>query len=124
MPFWISVAIRQESEVAVLGCQVVLLVLLNWPPAFTPPILAQIRMGPDTAREEFWSRVHWPWQSIRREEEDNDEIRLTGDPSRTTSLASTAQSGWEKFVSPEAVRAWEEVVSPSAADAPPYLGEA
>jgi hypothetical protein len=92
VPFWIWVAIGQESEVAELGCRVVQLVLLNWPLAFIPPMLAQIRMGPDKAREEFWSRVRWPWQSIRRTKEDNDERRLTGDPSRNTSSASIAQS--------------------------------
>lgn len=128
MPFWISVAIRQESEVAVLGCQVVVLVLFNWPPAFTPLVLARIRMSPDAASEDFWSRVNFPWQSIRRKTEggddDDDEIALTNGSSRTTSLASTAHSGWEKALSPEAVRAWEQVASPSAANAPSHLGEA
>ncbi|GAB7336539.1 hypothetical protein MBLNU13_g09813t2 [Cladosporium sp. NU13] len=97
VPFWISVAIRQESEVAVLGCQVVVLVLFNWPPAFTPPMLAQIRMGPAEDREKFWGRVHWLWPSIRRKKVDNDERRLTGDPSRNTSSASIAQSIGQAF---------------------------
>jgi hypothetical protein len=99
----------------------VVLVLCNWPPAFTPPILARIKMGPVEEREEFWKRVNWPWHSTRRkiegEDDDDDEIALTKSPSRTTSLASTAHSGWEKTLSPEAVRAWDQVALPSAADA-------
>lgn len=81
-------------------------------------------MGPDTARKEFWSRVHWPWKSISCEIEGNDVIGLTDSPSRGTSLASTAQSGWEKVSPPEAIGAWDQVVSPSAADVLSYLGEA
>ena len=123
VPFWISVAIGQEREVAVLGCQVVQLVLFNWPPVFTPPVLAQIKMGPAEDREEFWGRVHWPWQSNscktegEEDDDDDDEVRLTDSPSRDTSLASTAQSSWEEVILPKAVHALDQAASPSAADA-------
>lgn len=96
VPFWISVAIRQEMEVAVLGCQVSQLVLLNWPPAFSPPMLAQIYMGPEKERKKFCSRVNWPWQSPALSQDD--QVTLIGISSPTTSLA--------KVASPEAVHAW------------------
>ena len=87
-------------------------------------MLAQIEMGPDTARKEFWSRVHWPLQSNScktrdddDDDDDDDEIRLTNSPSRGTSFASTAQSSWEEVVLPKGVHALDQAASPSAADA-------
>ena len=90
MPFWISVAIRQGREIAVLGCRVSQLILLHWPPAFSPPMLAQIYTGPEEARKAFLSRVHGPWESPAPLQDD--EIELTG------SLSRTASSVWTAFM--------------------------
>lgn len=77
-------------------------------------------MGPDTARKEFWGRVHWPLQSssckTRDDDDDDDGIRLTSSPSQGTSLASTATSSCEKIVLPKAVHALDQATSPSATD--------
>ena len=102
MPFWNSVAIQQDREVAVLGCQVCQLVLLNWPPVFSPPMLAQIHMGPEKAA--FWKRVNWPWESPALLQDD--EVMLTCSSSPTTSSAWTSHSGLASVVSPEAVYMW------------------
>lgn len=121
MPFWISVAIRQGREVAVLGCHVSQLVLLHWPPAFSPPMLAQIHMGSEWARKAFWSRVHWPWESPAPLHED--EVELTGSLSRTTSSVWTARSESVKIVTLEAARAWSQVAWSCPANTQSRLGE-
>jgi hypothetical protein len=122
VPFWISAAIPQEWELAVLGCQVSQLVLLNWPLAFSPPILAQIYTGPKKEREEFWSRVNWPWQSPALLQGDG--ATLIGSSSPTTSSVWTSQSRSASVVSSEAVQMWGKIVSSCSANAPSQLGEA
>jgi hypothetical protein len=101
VPFWISVVIRQERDLAVLGCQVSHLVFLNWPPAFSPPMLAQIYMGPEDGRMSFWRRMDWPWKSVVARQDD--EVELAGSSTRTTSFTSTARSGLVEIVSPKGV---------------------
>jgi hypothetical protein len=98
------VAISQERELAVLGCQVCQLVLLNWPPFFSPPMLAQIQMGPEKGKEVFWKRVNWPWESLALSQDD--EVTLIGSLSATKSSVWTAQSEPASVVSPEAVHMW------------------
>jgi hypothetical protein len=122
VPFWISAAIPQERELAVLGCEVSQLVLLNWPPAFSPPMLAQIYTGPEKERKEFWSRVNWPWQSPALLQGDG--ATLIGSSSPITSSVWTSQSRSASVVSLEAVQMWGKIVSSCSANAPSQLGEA
>jgi len=103
VPFWISVAIPQKRELAVLGCQVCQLVFLNWPPVFSPPMLAQIHMGPE--KRAFWKRVNWPWESPTLSQDD--EVTLTDSFTRTTSSIWTAHSESASIASPEAVHMWK-----------------
>jgi hypothetical protein len=101
VPFWISVVIRQERELAVLGCQVSHLVLLNWPPAFSPLMLAQIYMGPEDGRKAFRRRMGWSWESVVARQDD--EVELTGSSTSTTSFTSIALGGLVDIVFPKAV---------------------
>lgn len=107
--------IRQEKELAVLGCQVSHLVLLNWPPAFSPPMLAQIYMGPEDGRKAFRRRMGWSWESVVARQDD--EVELTGSSTRTTSFTSTARSGLVEIVSPKAVYPWSQAASSHPGDA-------
>jgi hypothetical protein len=118
VPFWISVVIRQEQGLVVLGCQVSVLVLCNWPPAFTPLVLARIDMGPETARKAFWRRMDWPWKKSAVAQQDDDEAELTGYSSRATSLASTARNTLAEVVSSKTVYPRSQVASSPSANAP------
>ena len=123
MPLWISVAIRQERELPVLGCQVSQLVLLNWPLAFLPPVLLQIYVGPKEDKKAFLSRVKWPWESVPAPKE-IDEVGLTGSSSPiASSVWTTAPDESAKVVSPEATGAWWQVRSSCLANTPSELGE-
>jgi hypothetical protein len=105
---WTSVIIPQHRELAVLGTQVCYLVHSNCPQRFSPPVLVYLIRS----RRKAHSRS----KPILRNIED-DERGLTNSPSRGTRLASTAQSGGEKVVLPEAAHAQDRFVSLLAAHA-------
>jgi len=82
------------KELAGLGFQIFQLVHLNCPPAFSPPTLVVLQMGPEAVRKDFWGRVGLPRRTVNHLE---DEVELTahpqgGTPKATGTVSSRATS--------------------------------
>lgn len=80
-------AAKRASNLGVPGNSTV---ALEWPPAFSPPVLFHIWNGPEGEREAYFRRIGLPWGSTVGREDD--EVELKENTSRAMSMVPTEAS--------------------------------